>query len=569
VALHGPAGAGVTVAAGAVLEALVARGEADRVVAIRADACSRPDDLRRAMGVALGAFPAADPDALDAVVTSRVTVLVDDADLAAAAVSELVARWPAARWVLTARGPLPGAAAVEVPPLSDAAMRALLPAEADPAPYLGRPLLALLPGQPVPGRPFAAVDQLPPGEELWAELPMGRPSNGAMPGPWHLPMHDRIVFRRSVREALGLPDEPSSQALAAAIRDRLPDAHRVAADTAGGAPLDDLVLYRTAATRVADPDLAALAASAAARILLRHLEPDPALALVRRVAAERLPSGANAVGLLRWLEADALLELGDDEEAAGLYRSAADALVRGGQKRVVSALARRYADRLAARGEAERASRWLGEARRSTPALEDPVAWADTLRISGDLAASAGELVGASALYDEALQALARVDGAQRTRAAVRLGQASLEIARGQHDLANQLLDDAGRSDDPLLRASVAWRRAELAAHRGRPDAALPWLEEARQGFERAGSVRGLALERRLRGDVHALSGQREEAVATWRAALRWASRDRDLASARRILRRILVVEREGTPGSHLEPLVARLDLVEVLLRVR
>lgn len=573
VSLHGPAGVGATVAGAALVARLVRDGVVSRAVFLRADSCTVSDDLVRAVGVTLGVVLAADGAEVGAALRQAPTVLfVDDADLAADALTILRTIAPDARLIATGRGPLPDTTPLEVRPLSPDAMTTLLPPDTDPAPYLGLPLLAMLPAPPLPGRPWAATDTIPPGAEILAELPMGLPGFAIpLADALRVPHPDRTILRRSLREALGAGADPSSESIAAALRDRLEEAHRLATGVQPGAPPEDVAFYRTAARIVADPDLAAVGAAAAARLYLRWFQPEVALALVRTALADRPPAQTAALGMLRWLEGEALLDCGGSDDADETLRAAARAISEAGAKRALSALARRVADRFAARGEGHRARRWLTEARSAASSADDPLAWADSLRIAGDLAAQGGELVGAAALYEEAVAAIERVPGGQRERASVHLGQMALELASGQYAVVEDLLvrAEAAAGDDPLLIASIAWRRAELASRRGRHADARAAIAIAETGYASCGHLRGLALCARLSGDVAALAGDRRGAVAAYRHAASLYARQRDLAGLRRVLRRALAIEREGLPGPHVEEVQARLDLAEVLLRVR
>jgi predicted negative regulator of RcsB-dependent stress response len=581
VTLVGPGGVGTTSAGGALVRHAL-RGRFQRALFVRIDGCTTFEDILRALGLALDVLlPGDERGVREALVGGPpAVVLLDDADLAAEACIRATALSAGSRadpppcvWILTAREPVCGTT-VQVPPLSDPAMRTLLPDSVEPGPYLGLPLLAKLPAAPRPDCPWAAVDALPPGAEIVAELPMGL--SDPMPpalAPFLVPTEGptpRTIVRRSVREALGARPEPSSESLAAALRDRIDLAQQIATDVEPGTSHEDLLFYRTVGLRVADPDLAAVAAAAAARLYLRFFQTAQALELVRRSLQWRPPSPV-AVALLRWLEGDALLEQGDEHGAHAAHHLAAQGLSGSGLQRPLAILARRCADRHAARGDASRARRWLDEARRAIRVDDDPVGWADTLRIAGDLSAQAGELVGAGALYDEASSTLERAPGGGAARAAVRLGQAALEIARGAYAQADAHLTKAEREagTDPLLQAAVAYRKAELAIRQGKRDEARTLLDRSRRGFRSMGSLRGLLLEARLAGDLAALDGDRVSACQAWDRAVALGTRQRDLSAIHRLLRRLVVVEQEGNPGPHVENIRSQLDRVELLLAVR
>jgi predicted negative regulator of RcsB-dependent stress response len=495
-------------------------------------------------------------------------VLLDDADLAPETTQALVELIGRCLWITTGRTPVVGET-VKVEPLAAKDLARLLPRGRDAAPYRGLPLLTVLPDIPSPEQPWAAVlEELFPGAELLAELPLGLPSTPIpIPGPLRLEIPGRTALRRSVREALGAEAQPSAATLAAALRNRIPELHRIACDLDDGSAEADGCLFRVAAARLADPELRALAAAAAARIVLRAFQPDAALNLARNALLQRLPEGAR--GLLHWLEGDALLARGSEDEAHQAHVSAAEALKDAGNREALAALARHCADQDASRGRTRRAREWLGTARSALGRDLEHVAVADAIRIAGDLAAHAGELVGAEGLYDEAWAILAERAEDAPARAAVCIGRAALAASRGEFDTAAEHLAQAeAGAQTPGFRAALLFRKAELALRCGDRSGSAAHEWGAREDFKRAGSLRGLALCARLRGDQAAVRGDRRAAAAAYGEAVQLCARTRDLTGTRRVLRRILAIEREGVPGQHIQDLEEALDLAEVLNRV-
>jgi len=569
ITLVGSAGVGTTVTAGAVLQRLLDAGRVGRVAALPLNGCMLLGDVVRALGRDLGAKLPGDPVSLQQALAhgSLAAVLLDDADLAPDTTHALVALLGRCRWIATGRAPVVGET-IEVPPLGPDEIARLLPPGADVAPYHGLPLLARFPGSSALEPWAAGLEELAPGMDLLAELPAGLPGEPTeIPKPFRLELPGRTALRRSVRERLGADLKPSPSVLAIALRDRIPELHRIACDLDDGSAEADGCVFRVAAVRLVDPELRALAAAAAARIALRSFQPDAALNLVRNALLRRLPQGAR--GLLHWLEGDALLARGSDDEAHQAHVSAAEALKDGGRLQALAALARHCADLDASRGRLERAREWLGTARSSLDRDQEHVAVAEAIRIAGDLAAHAGELVGAEGLYDEAWAILTGAPEDAPARAAVSVGRAALAAARGQFDTAADHLAQAeAGADTPALRAAVLYRRAELALRRGDRSGSARYEEAARAGWTRAGSFRGLALCARLRGDLAAVRGDREQAVEAYGEAVQLCVRTRDVTGTRRVLRRILAVEREGVPGGHIADLEEALDLAEVLNRV-
>jgi tetratricopeptide (TPR) repeat protein len=572
ITLVGGAGAGVTVVAGAVVQRLVETGRVERVIALRVDGCTDAPDLIRDVGLAVDApLPGDEIGVRDALNDGPSTVVVlDDADLAPEAAEYLIRVCQRCHWVLTGRQSVIGRT-IDVDPLPDGLMRTLLPSVADVSPYGGLPLLTTWPAVPTATTPWLFVEQAPPGAEILADLPMGLRGEHNLPASMCVPHPQRVIPRRSVREALGYEPVPSGETLTAVLRDRVGLMHDIAADLDRSAHSGDLRLYREAAYRCSDPDLSALAGAAAARLYLRFFQAPQALALAQSLLGQLDDASVPGRGLLRWLEGDALLATGSLELAHEAHTTAADELrTVGASSSVLIALARRCANRWAARGHTARARKWLAEARGELAMQPQSVALGDTLRIAGDLAAHAGEYMGAAALYDEALATVGADESAHGVRTSIGVALAAIAMARGQFaqadiHLASAAADARGGS---YLGATVAFRRAELALRRGNRDEASQLLKEAEQGFKRAGTMRGLMLCSRLRGDIAGVGGDRTAASNAYRDAIQLCVRAKDLSGLRRVLRRALAVEREGHPGPHVDELQEHLDVVDVLLRV-
>ena len=566
VSVVGAAGMGSTSVAGRALMRLVDEGL--RPIAIRAHASTILSDLLRTIGVALGVRLVGDQTSVARAVHATPTIIfIDDADLARRAVRELMGILRPAGWLLSGRDPLTDTT-VTLGPLAD--ISTLLKDGTDPALYAGCPLLTTFPDPPAPNQPWAAVDALPPGVELLAEVPMGVKEPIASVDPAYLVAGEaRQTLRRSVREALGVPSRPGPATLAAVLRPLRQTLTELAADVMPMSDFSDIPLFRETASQVDDADLAALAGAAAARLLLRAFQISDALTLVRGQLQESEPNGTETA-ILRWLEGDALYAQGSLDEAQQSWARAAD-LLSDDEPQLMVTLACSVADRWAARGDVSRARQWLEPARAVLRENPDPTTQADALRIAGSLAALSGELVGAGALLDEATAALAGGHGSPRARAAVALGQAGLALARGQLGTAESRLSEAERlaasAENPVLNASVTYRRAEVALRRGEVDSAEDSLEKAEPAFAAAGSLRGLILCARMRGDVAAVGGDRLAAVSAYREALDLCVRVRDIEQLRRVLRRLIRVERDGIPGPHVDELEELLDTAEALRR--
>jgi tetratricopeptide (TPR) repeat protein len=570
VTLTGAGGVGTTSFAGMVVDALARRGAVGRVAAVAVDATTERPDVVLALGIALRAtLPGDEASLIDALRRGPpLAVLLDDADLAPDAVRHVVGLTPSVIWVATGRGPVIGTT-LDVPPFSAEALAPLCPPGRRPEAYHGRPLLpALAPGLDPESDWSASLIDAWPALRLLADLPMGRgPADGPLPPAAVRDVRGRPRPRRAFREAIGLSPTPSPSSLLRVVEQDADRLHRLACDLAVDAAIEDLRLLRTAAHVIEDPRVAALAAAAAARMHIRYFQASEALDLVRgRLRAGGV--GPMARGLLRWLEGDALLTQGSTDLAEEAHTAAEAALrVEGGAGARI-ALARRCADEWAARGSPERARAWLAIAREALGQHPDAKGLSDILRIRANLAAQAGELVGAGSLYDEALATLAGHPDADRERAFIRVGQAAIAMARGQWEDARQAVARAADETrgHPLAEAAVAWRRTELAARRGALDDAYEALANAVEAFRAAGALRGLLACARMEGDLAALAGDHLAAVAAWRHGVTLAVRTRSLPAMHRLLQRLHALEREGAAGPHVDELAANLADVAALL---
>jgi len=568
VTLVGTAGVGTTSAALAAASRLVADGRVGRRVAVRMDATTRAADVTRAIGLAVDALLPGDEVSVQEALRlgPGTAVVLDDGDLAPEAVEHAVSLGPRCAWIVTGRSPVVGTA-IQVPPLPSHVIATLLPPGVPPEPCRGLPLLTVLPGRSTPDRPWAAVDAFP-ASSLVADLPMGLPGPADDVHPLFLrSLPDRAVVRRAIREVLDAPLVPTATALSTALDRRGDELRRLAFDVGAPTDSDDVPLYRAAALTVPEAHAAALAGCAAARVLMAYFQVSEALGLVRSLLARRDLDLPVARGLLRWVEADALLIQGAEERAQLAHLDAVHAFRQAEATRPLSLLVRRCADRWSARGHPTRAREWLGLARELLVSDPDPVGLADTLRISAELSAAAGEHGGATALYDEALATLSRTSAGQHLRASVHLGRASLAIAAANPTEAARILDevDPRAHEDDLLGAGLAFRRAEIALRSIDIEVATSHHSVAMAGFRRAGCLRGVILAMVMDGDLAALTGHRREAAQAYRTAISLCTRTRDLVQLRRVLQRALAVEREGAPGSHVEGLREHLDMVELL----
>ncbi|MDP2305432.1 MAG: hypothetical protein Q8P18_05350 [Pseudomonadota bacterium] len=540
--IGGAPGIGKTSLAGAIVA-----GSGRALVAVSLLGCEDPADAVRALGEAVGIRPVGDEGALlDAMRAHGPLDLVAD-DIGNDAVLEPLHRAVAAaadaRLVLIVESPPPGSLVLGgLPP----ALLAALAPDADPASFDGNPLLARLSAAlslPVDD----ALARLGAVGALLAAFPVGFPVGfaglgGSPPAVATVPDADRVVLRRGIAARL----TPLADADAAAMA--LPALESLLSLARGAHPpvlpdTRDLLLLRRLARMVPSAADACRCLAAAARLAAAAGQVQVARALV----ADRLREGGAPadVATLLWADGDALLAAGEVEDALGRYADASALFRRARDPNRAATLHRRAADRLAARGQLVQAESHYRQARQLYRMEDDAIGIAATLRGAADLAVGAGEWVTAGTLHEQVAATVDRASGAARERANLRLGEATLAIARGEYGRAERLLQALGvlANDQPLLRANVARRRADLLLRRGDHESAAVAARQAATLYATLGEAPANAACVRLLGDVAAAAGRLTEARATYRQALRLQVRIQDLRGLLRTLEHAAVVE--------------------------
>ncbi|MFZ5481200.1 MAG: hypothetical protein ACOZNI_30860 [Myxococcota bacterium] len=494
------------------------------IVAASLAGCEDGDDALRALGDAMGVRPVGDMGAvIDALRALPGAILVAD-DVANEAT------WDALRGIADAAGAVWLVAGGEVP---DA--RAL---EALPEGNLVAARVAASLGLPVEG----AVERLAQRAGWLAAFPMGVPGAVDAPAAALAPDRaDRAVLRAGIARLVPppLPGEAAQHAVEhvgplLALADGAP---------INGVPdMRDLLLLRRIAALHKDVGVAVRCLAAAARIALVAGQVEVARSLARE-ALRRAPDHA-ARGIATWADADALLFAGEVEEALVRYAEATEWLRRAKDSWAQATILRRSADRLAARGHVIAAERHYRQARWYYRSERMSVGIAATLRGAAALAVQAGEFVGAGTLHEQVAAAVdGDADGAGE-RANLRLGEATLAIARGEYARADRLLRALGDAagDHALQRASVMRRRADLCLRRGEHDAALTAADQAAALYAALGEPTAHAGCVRLAGDVHAAAGRLGAALDAYREATRLQVRVQDLRGLMRTLEHAAVV---------------------------
>ncbi len=501
--------------------------------------CLDRADVVRSVGDALGVFPCGDEAAVRVAAGTR-WLLVDD-------VNPLTAE---ALLALDLQGPVvlvgevgDGVASFELGPLPLDVVEGFAPGMAT-----GNPLHALL-GLAAGCRVEALPERLDVARSL-AGLPMGLGIRVELPVPaiaLRPDARDRRVLRAGVAALV-----PGTAAQGARWVDGVlsarPARREALRSAAFGAAVQgipdprDVLLLRLLAQQANEmgPSVGVWSAAAGARLALRMGQVGEARGLLRIPE----PRGAVDAGLLRWVDGDALLALGDVGAARACWRQAEvsfrlarDVAVPGWVE-----LALASAEQLALRGHEQPAGQLVAEARalaREVGALDGVAA---SWRASAALAASMGEPLSASQFLAEA--------GSLEPDAPT-FGVAVCLLAREGRtaEALRSILEQT--AEDPLQRANLMRRRADLHLREGTNVRAGRAAREAAALYASVGEHVSSAQCLRVAADALALSGHLGEAAHLYAAVLSLQVRVQDLAGLERtLLRAALVDEARGAPAS-------------------
>lgn len=517
VGLGGEPGVGKTTLAGA-----VARASGRAIVAVSLAGCTTADDAVRALGDAVGAGPCGDEGAtLQALRRSPpLFFVIDD-------VAEADTLAPVERLVA-------GLANTRVLVLSE---RALLPRHIEigdasgGAP--GSALLARLCQSLGVTDPQDALEALPPEAKSLAAFPMGVPAGtfGPLPATILQPdLRDRLILRRGIAARLPPSAASNAEPVLRALHPLL-DLARGAHPARVPDVRDVLLLRALREGRPSHDPVRAELAAAEARLLVIFGQPQGAGAVLNAEAGVEAFSGQALLGQAR---AELAFALGDLDSAWANALTTAEALGAAGDAPGRATIWRRVAERLAERGEVERADEAWRRARHASRLLGDEGGLTAAMRGAAALALSRGEWVGASALHDEA----GEIPASHAERTNLRLGELTLALVRGENARIRRGLDamEDAAGDDVLLRANLSRRRADALLRGGDHEGAALAADRAAglYGTLGEGVARGAAL--RLGADIAAMAGRPAEAHGRYESALREQVRARDWAGLVRTL---------------------------------
>ena len=517
VGLGGEPGVGKTTLAGA-----VARASGRAIVAVSLAGCTTADDAVRALGDAAGTARCGDEGAtLEALRRSPpLFFVIDDVSEAAtlAPVERLLAGLADTRaLVLSERAFLPRH--IEIGDASGGAP--------------GSALLARLCQSLGVTDPQEALEALPPEAKALAHFPMGVPAGtyGTLPSSILRPdLRDRLILRRGIAVRLLARAMPNPEPALKALHPLL-DLARGAHPSKVPDVRDVLLLRALRERRDAHDPLRAELAAAEARLLVIFGQPQGAGAVLN---AEAATEGFAGQALLGQARAELAFALGDLDSAWANALTTAEALGAAGDAPGRATIWRRVAERLAERGEVERADEAWRRARHASRLLGDEGGLAAAMRGAAALALSRGEWVGASALHEEA----GEIPASHAERTNLRLGELTLALVRGENARIRRGLDamEDAAGDDVLLRANLCRRRADALLRDGDHDGAALAADRAASLYAALGEgiARGAAL--RVGADIAAMAGRPAEAHGRYEAALREQVRARDWAGLVRTL---------------------------------
>lgn len=373
-----------------------------------------------------------------------------------------------------------------------------------------------------------------------------RPPQGSLPALALRPdPRDRRVLRAGVVALLGGTEREGADWVREVLRAR-PARLEALRASAYGAPTEgtpdprDILLLRLLARRlpVESADrLAVLSAAVGARLALRCGQVAEARAMVRLLK----PTAPFDAGLLRWVDGDALLALGDLPSAQNAWSEAEEHLLRArleeraqGRRDGAGAveLLLSTAEQLGLRGYQSAAAGLVCRARALARDAGDAAGLCASWGASAGIATALGEGV-------SAMQFVAESGGPVRGAEIVGV---ALAAQAGRVTDGLRVLEGL-RSDEPLARANIVRRRADLLLRDGAHARAARASQEAAALYASIGEHVSSAQSLRVAADALALSGDLQQAASLYIAVIALQVRVQDLAGLERSLLRAAMVD--------------------------
>lgn len=392
------------------------------------------------------------------------------------------------------------------------------------------------------------VDLTGRGEPGSPELPGGaaRSPQGSVPALAFRPdPRDRRVLRAGVVALLGGTEREGADWVRGILGAR-PGRMDALRASAYGAPTEgipdprDILLLRVLARRLpveSGDRLAVLSAAVGARLALRCGQVAEARAMVRLLK----PTAPFDAGLLRWIDGDALLALGDLPTAQNAWSEAEEHLLRArleeraqGRRDGTGAveLLLSTAEQLGLRGYQSAAAGLVCRARALAREAGDAAGLCASWGASAGIAAALGEGV-------SAMQFVAESGGPVRGAEIVGV---ALAAQAGRVTEGLRVLEGL-RSDEPLAKANIVRRRADLLLRDGVHVRAARAAQEAAALYASVGEHVSSAQSLRVAADALALSGDLEQAASLYIAVIALQVRVQDLAGLERSLLRAAMVD--------------------------
>ena len=557
VSITGPGGAGCTTFAHQFMREYCAQNDIKQTASLRMHDLSTWSELIYALGAQLDVELPGDDASVAAQIrrARKVVILLDDADLNPALSERLIRQFSPAQWITTGRQSVTEKV-IPVPPLSPTDMEQAFPSAPNWVQQSGLPALGALALKVDCSRGPNWQERIAKRIRDAVQLPTGAYEEDTLSLRSLFPRYQgHITPARFLRETLDAPSTPEADQLEAWARSHLRELHLGSLGAVRAKTTAPVSLLVAIAKQVEDSSIASLAACWAARESVRRFQAAFALEILRSFTREQAPDPYSE-GLFNFAKGHAHLSLGSESRAQRAFTDGYAMLTE--ETHIRDHLVTQCAQEWVTRGDIALAKEWI----------KKTASTGETLRMSASLARQEGEWVGASALLEAAEDSWHPETPPPSTIGCLDLEKAAMAIDRDALIEAQSILDRVlnNPSAHPLTKASAALRYAQITLRRGKSDA-TKWVERATSDYRTCGSSGGLSAAHRLRGDIAALNGYHLEAIGYWQEAASLCARISDTRALRPILERLIILEREGLPGPHIEEHQSHLDLLAALNR--